>query len=26
LPIGVPGAPWFAVGVAATLAKAPTHD
>jgi NADH-quinone oxidoreductase subunit G len=26
LPIGVPGAPWFAAGVAATLARAPTHD
>jgi NADH-quinone oxidoreductase subunit G len=26
LPIGVPGAPWFAAGVAATLAKAPPHD
>ena len=26
LPIGVPGTPWFAAGVAVTLAKAAPHD
>jgi NADH-quinone oxidoreductase subunit G len=26
LPIGLPGAPWFAAGVVAKLAKAPIHD